>query len=62
MDGRGRGGETAANRLWQTRGGGYAALPLGAHALGPFVLHPLALVYAAVGCAMVSKTLRIPKP
>ena len=39
-----------------------AALPLGAHALGPFVLHPLVLVYAAVGCAMVSKTLRIPKP
>jgi CDP-diacylglycerol---serine O-phosphatidyltransferase len=39
-----------------------AALPLGAHALGPFVLHPLALAYVAVGCAMVSKTLRIPKP
>jgi CDP-diacylglycerol--serine O-phosphatidyltransferase len=39
-----------------------AALPLGAHALGPFVLHPLALAYVAIGCAMVSKTLRIPKP
>jgi CDP-diacylglycerol--serine O-phosphatidyltransferase len=33
----------------------------GAHALGPFVLHPLALLFAAQGTLMVSKTLRIPK-
>jgi len=39
-----------------------AALPLGAHVLGPFTLHPLALAYVAAGCAMVSKRLRIPKP
>jgi len=39
-----------------------AALPLGAHRLGPFVLHPLSLAYLAVGCGMVSKQLRVPKP
>ena len=39
-----------------------AALPLGAHRLGPFVLHPLALAYVAVGCGMVSKQLHVPKP
>jgi CDP-diacylglycerol--serine O-phosphatidyltransferase len=38
-----------------------AHLPLGAHHLGPFVLHPLALVYVAVGCGMVSKRLHVPK-
>jgi len=38
-----------------------ARLPLGAHHLGPFVLHPLALVYVAVGCGMVSKRLHVPK-
>ena len=37
-------------------------LPLGAHRLGPFVLHPLALAYLVVGCGMVSKRLHIPKP
>jgi CDP-diacylglycerol--serine O-phosphatidyltransferase len=46
---------TAAGRLG-------SALPLGALVLGPFVLHPLALAYLIVGAAMVSKTLRIPKP
>ena len=39
-----------------------AHLPLGAWALGPVALHPLALGYVAVGCAMISKRLRIPKP
>jgi CDP-diacylglycerol--serine O-phosphatidyltransferase len=39
-----------------------AQLPLGAHRLGPFVLHPLSLAYLAVGCGMVSKRLHIPKP
>ena len=39
-----------------------AALPLGAHRLGPFVLHPLSLAYVALGCGMVSKRLHIPKP
>lgn len=38
------------------------ALWFGAYRLGPAVLHPLALVYAASGSAMVSATLRIPKP
>ncbi|HEY7376286.1 MAG TPA: CDP-alcohol phosphatidyltransferase family protein [Polyangia bacterium] len=37
-------------------------LPLGAHRLGPFVLHPIALAFLAVGCGMVSKRLHIPKP
>jgi CDP-diacylglycerol--serine O-phosphatidyltransferase len=35
---------------------------LGALAIGPAVLHPLSLVYAASGSAMISGTLRIPKP
>jgi CDP-diacylglycerol--serine O-phosphatidyltransferase len=34
----------------------------GAWRLGPWVLHPLALVYALSGSLMISKTLRIPKP
>lgn len=42
------------------------ALPLGALRLGPAlfqpIFHPLSLAYAAVGCAMISKRLRIPKP
>jgi CDP-diacylglycerol--serine O-phosphatidyltransferase len=35
---------------------------LGAWRLGPATLHPLVLVYAASGSAMISATLRIPKP
>jgi CDP-diacylglycerol---serine O-phosphatidyltransferase len=34
----------------------------GAYRIGPAVLHPLALVYAVSGSAMISATLRIPKP
>ena len=34
---------------------------LGAYSLGP-VLHPLSLLYAASGSAMISATLRVPKP
>ncbi|HXG90613.1 MAG TPA: CDP-diacylglycerol--serine O-phosphatidyltransferase [Vicinamibacterales bacterium] len=34
----------------------------GAVQIGPALLHPLALVYAASGSAMISATLRIPKP
>ena len=34
----------------------------GAYRLGPATLHPLALVYAASGSAMISATLRVPKP
>ena len=34
----------------------------GAWRIGPATLHPLALVYAASGSAMISATLRIPKP
>ena len=30
--------------------------------IGPALLHPLALIYAASGSAMISATLRIPKP
>ena len=39
-----------------------AALPLSGFRLGPWMLHPLVLVYALSGSAMISKTLRIPKP
>lgn len=35
---------------------------LGAYHLGPAVLHPLVLLFAASGSAMISATLRIPKP
>jgi CDP-diacylglycerol--serine O-phosphatidyltransferase len=34
----------------------------GAYRIGPATLHPLALVYVASGSAMISATLRIPKP
>jgi CDP-diacylglycerol--serine O-phosphatidyltransferase len=34
----------------------------GASRIGPAVLHPLALVYVVSGSAMISATLRIPKP
>jgi CDP-diacylglycerol---serine O-phosphatidyltransferase len=30
--------------------------------IGPWILHPLALVYFASGSAMISATLRVPKP
>jgi CDP-diacylglycerol--serine O-phosphatidyltransferase len=35
---------------------------LGSIRVGPALLHPLTLVYAASGSAMISATLRIPKP
>jgi CDP-diacylglycerol--serine O-phosphatidyltransferase len=35
---------------------------LGAYRIGPGWLHPLTLVYAASGSAMISATLKIPKP
>jgi CDP-diacylglycerol--serine O-phosphatidyltransferase len=35
---------------------------LGGHRIGPAVLHPLVLVFAASGSAMISATLRVPKP
>lgn len=37
-------------------------LPLGVVTLGSVHWHPLSLLYLAAGCAMISKTLRIPKP
>lgn len=39
-----------------------AALWLGTIRVGPGTLHPLTLLYAASGSAMISATLRIPKP
>jgi CDP-diacylglycerol--serine O-phosphatidyltransferase len=39
-----------------------SGLPLGVVALGPFDLHPLALLFVLSGSLMISKTLRIPKP
>ena len=38
------------------------AVWLGAIRLGPWLLHPLVLVFALSGSLMISKTLRIPKP
>jgi CDP-diacylglycerol--serine O-phosphatidyltransferase len=46
----------AATGHWQD------SLPGGAFAIGPFTLHPLALLYLVHGSAMISKTLHIPKP
>jgi CDP-diacylglycerol--serine O-phosphatidyltransferase len=34
----------------------------GVYRMGPALLHPLSLVYAASGSAMISATLRVPKP
>lgn len=36
-------------------------LPFGVFTLGPIVWHPFSLLYFIHGCAMISKTLRIPK-
>lgn len=46
--------------MWQGRIDG--ALWLGAIDLGPAELHPLVLLYGLSGSAMISATLRIPKP
>lgn len=40
----------------------YENLWMGSWTLGSLVLHPLSLIYFASGSAMISKTLRIPKP
>jgi CDP-diacylglycerol--serine O-phosphatidyltransferase len=39
-----------------------AALPGGVWGLGPYDLHPIALLFALSGSLMISKTLHIPKP
>ncbi len=44
---------------WQNRI--HDSMLLGVLQLGPLTFHPLVLLYAASGTAMVSKTLRIPK-
>jgi CDP-diacylglycerol---serine O-phosphatidyltransferase len=49
-----------AAAFWAGRTGD--ALWLGAWRIGPATLHPLTLLYAASGSAMISATLRIPKP
>jgi CDP-diacylglycerol--serine O-phosphatidyltransferase len=38
------------------------AIWLGAYRIGPAIIHPLVVVYGASGSAMISATLRIPKP
>ena len=48
-----------ATLAWQGRLGD--SIPGGAWALGPWTLHPLALLFALSGTLMISKTLRIPK-
>jgi CDP-diacylglycerol--serine O-phosphatidyltransferase len=49
-----------AAAAWQDRIGD--DLWLGAWQLGPWILHPLALLFVLSGSLMISKTLRIPKP
>jgi CDP-diacylglycerol--serine O-phosphatidyltransferase len=48
--------------VFTARGLVHERLPLGTVSLGPFVWHPLVLLYVVSGSAMISKTLRIPKP
>jgi len=48
-----------AYAAWQGRIG--ADVWGGAWVLGPWQLHPLALLFALSGTLMISKTLRIPK-
>jgi len=38
------------------------SLWFGAYRLGPAILHPLVLLFAASGSAMISATLKVPKP
>jgi len=38
------------------------AIWFGSVRFGPWLLHPLVLVFALSGSLMISKTLRIPKP
>jgi CDP-diacylglycerol---serine O-phosphatidyltransferase len=45
---------------WLRRTG--PALPLGVLEIGPYDLHPLALLFVLSGSLMISKTLHIPKP
>ena len=47
--------------FWQGHVGEYD-LWLGVYQIGPAQLHPLALLYGVSGSAMISATLRIPKP
>lgn len=49
-----------AAAMWQQRLGDN--LYWGATTLGPWTLHPLALLFVLSGTLMISKTLRIPKP
>jgi CDP-diacylglycerol---serine O-phosphatidyltransferase len=46
----------AATGRWQER------LPFGAVSFAGLTLHPLALIFGLHGSAMISRTLRIPKP
>lgn len=43
-------------------GGVHDSMWLGGWTIGPFELHPLTLMYAVSGSAMISGSLRIPKP
>lgn len=45
---------------WKGRTG--EDLPLGVLEAGPLRLHPVSLIFAISGSAMISKTLRVPKP
>jgi CDP-diacylglycerol--serine O-phosphatidyltransferase len=48
---------------WCVAGGSMGdALPMGVWGHGPLAFHPVALLYALSGAAMISRTLRIPKP
>jgi CDP-diacylglycerol--serine O-phosphatidyltransferase len=48
--------------ILQSRGLTGTELPFGSIRLGPWLFHPVVLMYALSGSAMISKTLRIPKP
>ena len=37
-------------------------IPFGSYRIGPWILHPLTILYAVSGSMMISSTIRIPKP
>ncbi len=46
--------------FWQGRIDNF--IPFGFYHIGPWVLHPLSILYAISGSLMISSTIRIPKP
>jgi CDP-diacylglycerol--serine O-phosphatidyltransferase len=37
-------------------------IPFGSYRMGPWIIHPLTVLYAVSGSMMISSVIRIPKP